>query len=234
MDHHGEEVIKLKSVKKIYLDGKFAALNGVDLSIRKREYVVVMGRSGSGKSTLLHLMGCLDTPSEGQIYISGVKTSEMSEDELARIRREKIGFVFQSFNLIANLDALRNVALPMMFEGISKEEREKRAKALLEDVGLANHIYSYPNEMSGGERQRVAIARALANEPEIILADEPTGNLDSVSAEQVLNIMDKLHEKIGMTVVIVTHEKYVAERGERIITMKDGIANEGMKIKGRG
>lgn len=229
-----KEAIRLKNVKKIYAsDGQCAALNGVSITVEKEEFLVIMGRSGSGKSTLLHIMGCLDSPSEGEVYISGVKTSEMNENELAEIRRKKIGFVFQAFNLIPNLDALRNVALPMMFEGIAREGREKKAKELLESVDLGNKLRNYPNQMSGGERQRVAIARALANDPEIIVADEPTGNLDSASAKHILEIFDKLHRKERKTVVVVTHEQYVAELGEKIIFMKDGKISGDGKIGGK-
>ena len=229
-----EEAIRLKDVKKIYsADGKAAALNGVSFVVEKREFLIIMGRSGSGKSTMLHMMGCLDTPTEGEVYIGGIKTTDLGPEELARIRREKIGFVFQAFNLVPNLDATRNVALPMMFEGVPKPERERRARELLEMVGLADHVDSYPNEMSGGEKQRVAIARALANDPEIIVADEPTGNLDSVSARQGLEIFDDLHRKRGKTIVVVTHEQYVADMGERMVFMQDGKISESGRIEGK-
>ena len=233
MEHPGEALIRLKGVKKSYIDHDFTALDGVDLEIKRKEYLVIMGRSGSGKSTMLHMLGCLDTPTEGSVYVDNVKTSALGQEELAKVRREKIGFVFQAFNLIPNLNVVQNVALPMFFAGMGKAERTKRAKCLLERVGLGSKVDNYPNELSGGEKQRVAIARALANNPEIILADEPTGNLDSTSAELVLDILDELHEKEGKTLVIVTHEKYVAERGERIIFMKDGKIDNIGKAAGK-
>jgi len=230
---HEWDTIRLNNVKKWYPDGNFKALDGVTVSVKKEEFLVIRGRSGSGKSTLLHMMGCLDRPTDGDVYINGMKTSDLSEDELAAVRRKTMGFVFQAFNLVPTLDALHNVAMPMMFEGIGKPEREERAETLLESVGLGSKIHSYPNELSGGEKQRVAIARALANDPEIILADEPTGNLDSVSAKQVLEVFDEFHHKRNKTVVVVTHEEYVAEMAERTLYMKDGKISQYSELKGK-
>jgi len=230
---HEWNTITLKGVKKSYQEGMFRALDGVSVSVKKEEFLVIRGRSGSGKSTLMHIMGCLDQPSEGEVYIDEIKTSDMDDDELARLRRKKMGFVFQAFNLIPTLDALHNVAMPMMFEGIGKSEREERAAELLESVGIGSKIRSYPNELSGGEKQRVAIARALANDPDIILADEPTGNLDSVSAKQVLEVFDEFHHKHGKTIVVVTHEEYVAEMAERTLYMKDGKISQYSELKAK-
>ncbi|MEW6528842.1 MAG: ABC transporter ATP-binding protein [Candidatus Micrarchaeota archaeon] len=229
-----DEIISLKDITKIYsTDGQFVALSEVSLSVKKGEFLIIMGRSGCGKSTLLHIMSCLDSPTKGDVYVCGVKTNGLAENEIAKIRREGFGFVFQAFNLIPNLDALRNVALPMMFDGVEKTEREEKAKQLLEEMDLGKKIYNFPNEMSGGEKQRVAIARALANNPEIIVADEPTGNLDSLSAKHVLEIFDNLHKKQKKTLIVVTHEQYVAELGERTIFMKDGKIENNEKIKGK-
>lgn len=217
------DIISLKEIKKTYaVNGGFAALDNISLSIEKEEFVVIIGRSGSGKSTLLHIMGCLDSPTEGEVYICGTKTNTLSNDEIAEIRRKKIGFVFQAFNLIPNLDVLGNVAIPLMFDGVPKSEREERAKKMLESVGLAERLYYYPNKLSGGEKQRVAIARALINNPEIIIADEPTGNLDSISANNVLEIFAELHKKQKKTIIIVTHEEYVVKFAERVFCIKDG------------
>jgi len=228
-----QDVIRFDHVKRVYRDGRFTALDDVSLGVRKGEFLVVMGRSGSGKSTLLHLMGLLDSPTEGHIYVDGVDTAGLSAEELARLRRQKVGFVFQTFNLVPNIDAVANVALPMMFAGVGKRLREKKATWLLGSLGLGDKLRSYPNEMSGGERQRVATARALANDPEVILADEPTGNLDSASAKQVLDVFGRLHDTGRKTIVVVTHEEYVAALGERIVYLKDGRISPDGKLRGR-
>lgn len=217
-------LIKLENIHKVYELGKvkIQALRGVDLEIEKGESMSIIGPSGCGKSTLLNLIGCLDRPTEGRIFVNGKDVSKLSDNELACIRREKIGFVFQFFYLIPTLTALRNVMLPMVFAGIKREEREERAMKLLEIVGLKERMNHKPSELSGGERQRVAIARAMANSPEIILADEPTGNLDSKSGKEIVNILLKLNKKYGVTLVIVTHDAYIAKTSKRIIYLKDG------------
>jgi len=221
-------IIELQKVTKIYkLDEvEVVGVKDVDLKIKKGEFVCIMGPSGSGKSTLLHLIGCLDKPTYGKIFIDGIDISKMSEDELAEIRKNKIGFVFQFFNLYPTLNALENVELPMIIAEKDKEYRRKRAMELLKIVGMEKFKDHFPSELSGGQRQKIAIARALANDPPIILADEPTGNLDSKSGKEVMEIFKKLHEE-GRTIVVVTHNKEVAEYSERIIYLKDGkIINE--------
>jgi putative ABC transport system ATP-binding protein len=221
-------IIELQKVTKIYkLDEvEVVGVKDVDLKIKKGEFVCIMGPSGSGKSTLLHLIGCLDKPTYGKIFIDGTDVSKMSEDELAEIRKNKIGFVFQFFNLYPTLNALENVELPMIIAEKDKEYRRKRAMELLKIVGMEKFKDRFPSELSGGQRQKIAIARALANDPPIILADEPTGNLDSKSGKEVMEIFKKLHEE-GKTIVVVTHNKEVAEYSERIIYMKDGkVINE--------
>ena len=227
-------VIKARDVVKVYdMDGiQVRALDGVSLEINRGEYVSIMGPSGSGKTTLLDVLSALLRPTSGEIYIDGKPISKMDDNELARVRGKTIGFVFQTFNLIARLTALENVMLPLWFEGFTRKEREEKAKKMLEDVGLGDRIHHRPTELSGGQRQRVAIARALANEPQIIVADEPTGNLDSKSGEQVLQVIDELHSKQNKTILMVTHERYVAERAEKIIDLKDGkIVKEEIKSK---
>ncbi|MEE8402278.1 MAG: ABC transporter ATP-binding protein [Candidatus Hydrothermarchaeaceae archaeon] len=217
-------VIQLEDVTKVYQMGEVDvhALRGVDLSIHEGEFVSIMGPSGSGKSTMLHIVGCLDRPDSGRVFLEGADISRLTDSELARVRGKKIGFVFQFFNLYPTLNTLENVELPMMILNAGKEERRKKAKKLLESIGMGDRMYHLPSQLSGGQRQRVAIARALANDPAVILADEPTGNLDSKSGGAVLKIFKELNEE-GRTVVVVTHETSIAESAAKIVKMKDGL-----------
>jgi putative ABC transport system ATP-binding protein len=217
-------VIAVRGLTRAYPMGgeTVHALRGVDLTIARNEYVAVMGPSGSGKSTLMNLIGCLDTPTSGEYWLSGVEVSRLGDDELARIRNEEIGFVFQTFNLLPRASALHNVELPLIYAGERAAERRARASRALERVGLGNRMDHRPNELSGGQRQRVAIARALVNEPSILLADEPTGNLDSATSEEILAVFDELHAA-GQTIVLVTHEHEVAQRARREVTLRDGV-----------
>jgi len=216
-------IIKLEDVIKIYDTGaiKLKALKGINLSIEENEFVAIMGTSGSGKSTLMNVLGCLDRLTDGNYFLDGVNISTLNDNELADIRNKKIGFVFQAFNLLPKLTSIANVELPMMYAGVPKREREERAKEALNRVGLSNRIYHKPNELSGGQRQRVAIARALVNKPAIILADEPTGNLDSASSEEIMGIFQQLNNE-GVTIVMVTHEPDIAMHTKRAIVFKDG------------
>ncbi len=216
-------LIRTVNLWKIYQLGKtkVEALRGVDLVVEEGEYVAIMGPSGSGKSTLMNLIGCLDTPTMGKYYLEGKDVSQLSDDELALIRNRKIGFVFQSFHLLPRTSALHNVELPLIYAGVPKKERIKKAMKALEEVELADRIHHKPNELSGGERQRVAIARAIVNNPSIILADEPTGNLDSKTGAEILDLFDRIHRK-GNTIIVVTHDPEVAARAERIIHLRDG------------
>ncbi len=222
------EVIELKNVTKIYNPGKeneVKALRGVNLKVHKSNFIAIMGPSGSGKSTLLHILGCLDRPTSGKVLIDGKDVSRFSDEKLAKIRREKIGFVFQQFNLFPNFTALENVEIPMRLAGVNKSKARERAKELLKFVGLEKRENHLPNQLSGGEMQRVAIARALANEPEVILADEPTGNLDTKTGTEIIKFMKGLSKK-GYTFVIVTHDPLIANFAKRKIRMIDGKLKE--------
>lgn len=216
-------LLELKNIGKKYKIGTevINALHTIDLKIEKGEYVALMGPSGSGKSTLMNIIGCLDTPSQGEYFLNGKEVSKMSENELAEIRNKEIGFIFQTFNLVPRSNALDNVALPLVYAGINKEQRVKRATKTLNDVGLGDRITHKPNELSGGQRQRVAVARALVNNPSIILADEPTGNLDSKTSEEIMTLFREIH-KSGNTIIVVTHEEEIAQHALRIVRIKDG------------
>jgi putative ABC transport system ATP-binding protein len=219
-----QNIVRLKNVYKIYQLGKVEvpALRGIDLEVKKGERFAISGPSGCGKSTLLNLIGCLDRPTKGKVFIDGRDVSKFSDNKLANTRGEKIGFVFQFFHLMPNLTALSNVTLPMIFAGVPRSEQEKRAKKLLEIVGLKKRMNHRPSELSGGERQRIAIARAMANSPEIILADEPTGNLDSKSGKEIIGTLLKLNKENNITLIMVSHDPYIAKKAQRIIYLKDG------------
>ncbi|MFE4001104.1 ABC transporter ATP-binding protein [Nocardioides sp. YIM B13467] len=219
-----EAVVSLEGVRKTYHSGsiEFEALRGVDMRITAGEYVAVVGPSGSGKSTLMNILGCLDVPTQGSYHLGGEDVSTMSETELAHVRNRRIGFVFQQFNLLPSLAAWRNVELPLVYAGLGRAERRERAVAALTRVGLGDRVDNRPGELSGGQQQRVAVARALVTEPDIILADEPTGNLDSGSTTAVLGLLDELHGS-GRTIVLITHEHDVAARASRNLTIRDGL-----------
>jgi len=225
-------LIEVKDLKKTYYLGdiEVPALRGINIGIEDNEYVAIMGPSGSGKSTLMNIIGCLDVPTEGTYILNKHDVSTMADDDLAEIRNRQIGFVFQTFNLLPRADALHNVELPLIYAGISRGQRRQMAQAALERVGLGDRIHHKPNELSGGQRQRVAIARALVNNPAIILADEPTGNLDSNTGEEIMEIFEELH-KSGNTIVLITHEEYIANHSNRVIRLWDGSIQSDDKIK---
>ena len=225
-------VIELRDVVKIYYvgDQKLDVLKGINLKVKRGEFVAIVGKSGSGKTTLVNQIGCLDTPSSGEVYLDSEKVSDLSESDLAQIRGRKIGYIFQKFNLIKTLTALENVEVPMIFQNVGKEEREERAKELLEMFDMGKRLDNKPTQLSGGQQQRVAIARALANNPKIILADEPTGNLDSKTGVVVMEYLKKLHEK-GNTIILVTHDDNLSLYAQRIITLLDGRIVDDKKNK---
>ncbi len=218
-----QEIITLSNIRKTYDLGrvKIEVLKGIDAVINKNEYVAIMGPSGSGKSTLMNILGCLDKPTLGKYILNGTDVSKMNDDELAEVRNKEIGFVFQTFNLLARLSGVENVALPLIYAGFKKSERIKRAEEILKAVNLGHRMNHKPNELSGGERQRVAVARALVNNPSIILADEPTGNLDTKTSYEIMELFEEIHKK-GNTVIIVTHEEDIARYAHRIIRIRDG------------
>jgi putative ABC transport system ATP-binding protein len=217
-------LIIIKDIGRKYVIGSevIHALKSVSLNINKGEFVALMGPSGSGKSTLMNILGCLDTPSKGDYILNGTNVSHMTDNDLAEVRNKEIGFVFQTFNLLPRSTSLDNVALPLIYAGANKQDREKRAKAALENVGLGNRITHKPNELSGGQRQRVAVARALINNPSIILADEPTGNLDTKTSIEIMGLLEEIHSK-GNTIILVTHEEDIAQHAHRIVRMRDGL-----------
>ncbi|TDS15893.1 ABC transporter ATP-binding protein [Sphingobacterium paludis] len=223
-------LIQIDDIGREYIIGteKIHALKSVSLNIEKGEFVALMGPSGSGKSTLMNILGCLDTPSKGQYILNGINVSDMTENELAEVRNKEIGFVFQTFNLLPKSTALENVALPLIYAGYSKKKRDEQALKALEDVGLGNRVDHKPNELSGGQRQRVAVARALINKPSIILADEPTGNLDTKTSIEIMGLMENIHAK-GNTIILVTHEEDIAQHAHRIVRMRDGLIEDDYK-----
>ncbi len=232
-----KEIIKLKNIAKFYRIGTVTikALQSITVDINQNEYVALMGPSGSGKSTLMNIIGCLDTPTSGEYHLNNTSVSKMTDNELAEIRNREIGFVFQTFNLLPRSTALQNVELPLVYAGMGADERRERAIAILTDVGLGDRYTHKPNELSGGQRQRVAIARALVNKPSIILADEPTGNLDSTTSGEIMELLDEIHRR-GNTIILVTHEEEIAAHAHRIIRLKDGLVesdafNEKIKTK---
>ena len=234
MNEDKEIIIRTADIVKLYVMGteELYALKGVSMTIRKNEYVAIMGPSGSGKSTLMNIIGCLDTPTSGTYELNGQHVSEMDDNELAQVRNKEIGFVFQTFNLLPRSNALHNVELPLIYAGKSKSDRMDLAEDALTKVGLQDRMYHKPNELSGGQRQRVAIARALVNNPSIILADEPTGNLDSKTGDEIMELFNNLHS-LGNTIILVTHEDFIAEYAHRVIRLRDGLT-ESDKITARG
>lgn len=229
-------MIQLASIKKSYSLGNedVLVLNGIDLKINRGEFISIMGPSGSGKSTLMNIIGFLDRPTEGTYFLNGKEVLHYKEHELAKIRNRAIGFVFQQFNLLPRLNALKNVELPMIYAGVKKKEREERAKEALEKVGLADRMLHLPNELSGGQKQRVAIARAIVNKPDLILADEPTGALDTKTSEQIMELFTMLNKEDGTTVIVVTHEEEVASYANRLILLRDGYIVQDIDQENRG
>lgn len=221
-----EQLIQLRGIEKKYRvgDQDIYALRHIDLDIPKGEFLALMGPSGSGKSTLMNVLGCLDTPTKGSYMLNGTEVGQLNDQELSAIRNKEIGFVFQTFNLLPRLTALENVALPLVYAGIGKKERLERARQSLEEVGLGNRITHRPNELSGGQRQRVAIARALVNKPSLLLADEPTGNLDSKTTAEIMQLIDEIHRK-GNTIIVVTHEEEIARHARKVIRLRDGMVD---------
>jgi putative ABC transport system ATP-binding protein len=225
-------LIEVNNLKKTYQLGdiEVPAVRGIDMAIEKNEYLAIMGPSGSGKSTLMNIIGCLDVPSEGSYILDSKDVSKMTDDELAEIRNRKIGFVFQTFNLLPRADALHNVELPLIYSGLPRAKRREMAESALNKVGLGDRMHHKPNELSGGQRQRVAIARALVNNPAIILADEPTGNLDSNTGEEIMEIFEQLHSG-GNTIILITHEAYIANHSNRVVRLLDGLIQSDDKTK---
>jgi len=224
-----DAIIVTRNLHREYVMGSevVRALNGVDITIRRNEFVAIMGPSGSGKSTLMNMIGCLDTPSEGEYWLNGHRVSELDDDALARIRNKEIGFVFQTFNLLPRASALANVELPLVYAGVGGKDRRERAESVLTSVGLGDRMHHRPNELSGGQRQRVAVARALVNRPSIILADEPTGNLDSATSVEIMDLFETLHAQ-GQTIILVTHEPDIAAHAKRQIVLRDGkVSSDG-------
>ncbi|NBV31635.1 MAG: macrolide ABC transporter ATP-binding protein [Bacteroidetes bacterium] len=225
-------VIQIRDLKKIYKmgDSIVKALNGVTFDVERNEYIAIMGPSGSGKSTLMNMIGCLDTPTSGDYYLNGSSVSQMDDNELAAIRNREIGFVFQTFNLLPRTDCLQNVELPLIYSGMKSSERKERARETLEKVGLGDRTHHKPNELSGGQRQRVAIARALVNNPSILLADEPTGNLDTKTGVEIMELFEELY-RAGNTILLVTHEEDIAEHARRVIRLRDGVIESDRKTQ---
>jgi len=220
-------LIEVRNLSKTYRLGSLTvpALRGVDFRVRRNEYIAIMGPSGSGKSTLMNLLGCLDTPTGGDYILEGTNVARLSDDELAAIRNGRIGFVFQTFNLLPRADSFQNVELPLIYAGIPREERRRRVEEAISAVGLTDRAHHRPSELSGGQRQRIAIARALVNHPSLILADEPTGNLDSATGEEIMDVFEKIHSS-GNTILLVTHEEYIARKAQRVIRLRDGRIEE--------
>ncbi len=227
-------LINIENISKVYKVGteEVHAIRDISVKIEKNEYVAIMGPSGSGKSTLMNMIGCLDSPTSGLYELNDQNVSQMSDNQLARVRNKEIGFVFQTFNLLPRSDALHNVELPLIYAGVSRHERRERAKEALIKVGLGDRIHHKPNELSGGQRQRVAVARALVTNPSIILADEPTGNLDSKTGDEIMILFNEIHQQ-GNTIILVTHEEYIAEHAKRIVRIKDGLVEKDEIVKVR-